>query len=86
MGADGPAYLDRVRGLLASVSAAVRVETYRIGNIPLELATVEAAVMSHPDLPKWRERFAAGNAEIAAAMDLPIRRIIAAAYREVWGS
>jgi glyoxylase-like metal-dependent hydrolase (beta-lactamase superfamily II) len=86
MGADGPAYLDRVRGLLASVSAAVRAETYKIGNVPLELAKVEAAVMAHPDLPAWRERFAAGNADIASAMDLPIRRIIAAAYREVWGS
>lgn len=68
------------------MSAAVRAETYKIGNIPLELAKVEAAVMSHPDLPKWRDRFAAGDAETAAAMDLPIRRIIAAAYREVWGS
>lgn len=86
MEAEGRAYLDRVRGLLASVSAAVRAETYKIGNVPLELATVEAAVMRHPDLPRWRERFAAGNADVAANMDLPIRRIIAAAYREVWGS
>lgn len=74
---DASDYVARLEGLLATVSAAVRDETFERGNGPDNLAAVETAVRA--------------RAEVAAAVKrIPgaehgLGQLIAAAYREIWG-
>ena len=74
---DGLAYIDALSVVLATVSTAVREETFKLGNGPENLAAVEKAVLARPEIAALGTRI--------ENIEGGIPQIIAAAYREIWG-
>jgi glyoxylase-like metal-dependent hydrolase (beta-lactamase superfamily II) len=79
-GNDAKNHLGLVRELLDTVRAAVRRETYRLGNGPSNLEAVKEAVARQPEVVALRLRFA------EASFDSGLPGLIASAYREAWGN
>ena len=86
VGNDGKAYLNLVTHLLEVVTAAVRQETFKVGNFSNNLDAVIEAVKKNPEVGAVRQRFAGDDPDQRANFDRSLPRLITAAYREAWGN
>jgi glyoxylase-like metal-dependent hydrolase (beta-lactamase superfamily II) len=85
-GDDAKNYLNLIKDLLDVVSAAVRKETYRLGNASGNLEAVTLAVSKSPEVETLRQRFAGNDQGKRAEFDGRLPGLIQSAYREVWGN
>lgn len=85
-GNEGKNYLNLVKDLLEMVTAAVRKETFKIGNGPNHLDAVMEAVKKYPDVVNLRQRFAGDDPDRRANFDRSLPGLIKSAYREAWGN
>jgi glyoxylase-like metal-dependent hydrolase (beta-lactamase superfamily II) len=86
-GDDARSCLGLVRDLLKTVTAAVRKETYRLGNASGYLDAVKDAVVKYPEIAALRERFpGAYPTQRKLTFDGGLPGLITSAYREAWGN
>lgn len=86
IGNDWKNYLNLIKDLLETVTAAVRKETFKLGNTPNNLEAVREAVIKNPEVLALRQRFAGDDPDKRANFDGALPNVINSTYREAWGN